>query len=160
MPHSKEEGQPHNNENRSSRKFSVGTQRGSDILITVMLIVPETRKAISLYKDALGARELWNLGGLAGLEICGSPFYLHEVNRENRFESNPADVGITSSRVEVFVDDPDSFIEQAIKAGATKGSPIEDHQRPRGTHRQGSFRDPFGHNWSVGDKSPLSQHVG
>jgi PhnB protein len=24
-----------------------------------------------------------------------------------------------------------------------------------GTHRQGGFRDPFGHNWSVGDKSPL-----
>jgi PhnB protein len=26
---------------------------------------------------------------------------------------------------------------------------------PWGTHRQGGFRDPFGHNWSVGDRSPL-----
>jgi uncharacterized glyoxalase superfamily protein PhnB len=26
---------------------------------------------------------------------------------------------------------------------------------PWGTHRQGGFSDPFGHNWSVGDKSPL-----
>jgi hypothetical protein len=26
---------------------------------------------------------------------------------------------------------------------------------PWGTHRQGGFIDPFGHNWLVGDKSPL-----
>jgi len=29
------------------------------------------------------------------------------------------------------------------------------HQLPWGTHRQGGFTDPFGHKWSVGDRSPL-----
>jgi uncharacterized glyoxalase superfamily protein PhnB len=32
---------------------------------------------------------------------------------------------------------------------------VEDHETPWGIHRQGGFRDPFGHNWSVGDRSPL-----
>ena len=35
-------------------------------------------------------------------------------------------------RVEVFVDDPDSFISRAISAGATTESEIEVHQAPWG----------------------------
>ena len=55
----------------------------------------------------------------------------------------------------MFVDEPDAFIERAVTAGATVGAPVENHQVPWGTHRQGGFTDPFGHNWSVGDRSPL-----
>jgi uncharacterized glyoxalase superfamily protein PhnB len=29
---------------------------------------------------------------------------------------------------------------------------------PWGIHRQGSFVDPFGHLWLVGDESPLRPH--
>ncbi len=63
----------------------------------------------------------------------------------------------TSSRVEVFCDDPDALIARALEAGAN-GSlvDIKDHQMPWGTHRQGGFVDPFGHIWSVGDRYPLS----
>jgi hypothetical protein len=32
---------------------------------------------------------------------------------------------------------------------------IRDHEAPWGAHRRGGFRDPFGHVWLVGDKSPL-----
>jgi len=124
--------------------------------ISVMLIVADAEAAVAWYKDALGARELWNLGGVAGLEIDGAPFFLHEANPSNPAENSPDRLGITSTRVEVFVDDPDSFIARAIAAGATAGSPIGDHDAPWGTHRQGGFHDPFGHNWSVGDRSPLS----
>jgi catechol 2,3-dioxygenase-like lactoylglutathione lyase family enzyme len=49
-----------------------------------MLIVPDAESAVAWYKDALGATELWNLGGVASLEIDGAPFYLHEVNRTTR----------------------------------------------------------------------------
>jgi PhnB protein len=58
-------------------------------------------------------------------------------------------------RVELFVEDPDAVVARAIAAGAEPGSGVVDNQRPCGTHRQGGFRDPFGHNWSVGDASPL-----
>jgi PhnB protein len=126
-------------------------------LISVMLIVSDAEGAVGWYKHALGASELWNLGGVAGLEIAGAPFFLHEVNSRNPAESSPDRAGVTTTRIEVFVDDPDSLIARAVAAGATAGSDIKDHQVPWGKHRQGAFRDPFGHNWSVGDRSPLGR---
>jgi uncharacterized glyoxalase superfamily protein PhnB len=124
-------------------------------LISVMLIVPDADAAVAWYRTALGATGLWDLGGVAGLEIGGAPFFLHEVNPTNPKETSPGQAGVTSTRIELFVDDPDGFIERAVAAGATARSPIEDHDMPWGTHRQGGFTDPFGHNWSVGDGSPL-----
>lgn len=124
-------------------------------VISVMLIVSGADAAVAWYTTALGATELWNLGGVAGLEIGGAPFFLHQVNPENPTETSPGQVGVTSTRIEVFIDDPDTFIERAVAAGAVAGTAIEDHRMPWGTHRQGGFTDPFGHNWSVGDKSPL-----
>src|SRR5690349_17745628 len=125
-------------------------------LISVMLIVPDADAATSWYKTALGATELWNLGGVAGLEIAGAPFFLHEVNADNPAETSPARAGVTSVRVEMFTDDPDQVIDRAVAAGATEGSRVEEHRMPWGTHRQGGFVDPFGHKWSVGDRSPLT----
>jgi len=124
-------------------------------VISVMLIVPEAEAAVAWYKEALGATELWNLGGVAGLEIEGAPFFLHESNPANPAEDSPDRVGATSVRVELFVDDPDGLRERAVAAGATPGAEVVDHELSWGTHRQGGFRDPFGHNWSVGDRSPL-----
>jgi PhnB protein len=123
--------------------------------ISVMLIVSDAEAAVGWYKGALGATELWNLGGVAGLEIGGAPFFLHEANPNNPTEDSPDRLGTTSTRIELFVDDPDGVRDRAIAAGASPGSEIQDHQQLWGTHRQGGFRDPFGHNWSVGDRSPL-----
>jgi PhnB protein len=69
---------------------------------------------------------------------------------------SPNELGTRTARVELFVDDPDEVIARAIKAGATGGG-INNHERPWGIHRQGGFIDPFGHNWLVGDKSPLKR---
>jgi PhnB protein len=126
--------------------------------ISVMLIVPDAEAAIAWYYDALGAELLWNLGGVAALHVAGAPFFVHEINPGNPSETSPHRAGVTSTRIELFVEDPDAVLERAIAAGATPGSPVVDHKRPwgAGTHRQGGFRDPFGHNWSVGDRSPLS----
>jgi uncharacterized glyoxalase superfamily protein PhnB len=124
-------------------------------VISVMLIVPDAKAAVAWYESALGATVLWDLGGVAGLEIAGAPFFLHEVNPNNPSENSPDRAGVTSTRIELFVDDPDGFVERAVAAGAAAGSRVEDHRMPWGTHRQGGFKDPFGHNWSVGDRSPL-----
>lgn len=78
--------------------------------------------------------------------------------REERSWSPYEAAGATTVRVEVFRDDPDAFIARAVAAGADGSSdPITDHQAPWGLHRQGSFTDPFGHVWLVGDRTPLSQ---
>jgi PhnB protein len=124
-------------------------------VISVMLIVADAAAALAWYRAALGAVELWNLGGVAGLEVGGAPFFLHEADPGNPTETSPGRVGVTSTRVQVFVDDPDAFVRRAVAAGATAGAPVEEHRAPWGPHRQGGFTDPFGHPWSVGDRSPL-----
>lgn len=127
--------------------------------LSVMLAVADTPAAVEWYKRALGATVLWSLGSVAGLEIAGAPFFLGEP-AHNGWES-PSKLGITSTRVEVFCDDPDTVIARALEAGA-QGSldDIRDHQAPWGIHRQGHFTDPFGHIWLVGDRSPLSRYSG
>jgi PhnB protein len=124
--------------------------------ISLMMAVEDAPAASAWYQRALGARELWSLGGVAGLEIEGAPFFLHEPT-SGGFES-PAVIGRTTVRVEVFVDDPDALVRRAVAAGADgSADEIKDHQAPWGVHRQGGFRDPFGHIWLVGDKSPLKR---
>jgi len=122
-----------------------------------MLAVTDTPTAVEWYKCALRATVLWSLGSVAGLEIAGAPFFLGEPGN-NGWES-PSKLGITSTRVEVFCDDPDAMIARALAAGA-QGSldDIKEHEAPWGIHRQDHFTDPFGHIWLLGDRSPLSQY--
>ncbi len=127
-------------------------------LLSVMLAVADTPAAVEWYQRALGATLLWSLGSVAGLEIAGAPFFLGEPSN-NGWES-PSKLGITSTRVEVFCDDPDTMMARALEAGATRLIAVQDEQRPWGVHRQGAFRDPFGHLWFVGDRSPLSRYSG
>lgn len=124
------------------------------VTISLMLAVPDARRAAAWYKEALGAEELWNLGSVIGLTISGAPFFLHEPTAQG-FHA-PQAPGDTTVRVEVMVDNPDAFVARALEAGATGSlNDIHSHERPWGTHRQGGFTDPFGHSWLVGDKSPL-----
>jgi PhnB protein len=77
----------------------------------------------------------------------------------NPSEDSPDRLGVTSTRIEIFAHDPDGVMNRAIAAGASPRSELQDHRVPWGNHRQGGFRDPFGHNWSVGDRSPLSRQA-
>jgi uncharacterized glyoxalase superfamily protein PhnB len=120
-----------------------------------MLIVPDGPAAVAWYKAALGAAELWSLGGVAGLHLDGAPFFIHEAVPGRTAEPSPTDVGLTTTRIELFVDEPGSFIDRAAEAGATAVETPTDHEAPWGIHRQGGFTDPFGHRWSVGDRTPL-----
>jgi PhnB protein len=128
--------------------------------ISVMLIVSDAAAAVRWYTKALGAGQLWDLGGVAGLHLDGAPFFLHEAVPGKRQEPSPTDVGMTTTRIEVFVDAPGELIERAAQAGATDVEPMTDHDVPWGTHRQGGFTDPFGHRWSVGDRTPLEWFSG
>jgi PhnB protein len=126
-------------------------------VLSVMLAVTDTPTAAAWYERALGATVLWSLGSVAGMELAGAAFFLGEP-ANNGWES-PAKLGITSTRVEVFCDDPDAMIVRALDAGAIGSlDDLRDHQAPWGIHRQGHFTDPFGHLWLVGDRSPLSRH--
>ena len=124
-------------------------------VISVMVAVPDAAAATAWYRRALGATELWNLGSVVGMTVGGAPFFLGQPEG-NRWDT-PETLGSRTVRVEVFVDDPDAFVAAAVAAGADGSfDPVRDHQAPWGVHRQGSFVDPFGHLWLVGDRSPLS----
>jgi PhnB protein len=127
-------------------------------VISLMLAVPDAGLAASWYGRAMGAVELWNLGSVIGLQVGNARFFLAEPS--NNGWDTPGAVGTTTVRVEVFVDDPDSFVARAVEAGANGHDPVRDHQMPWGTHRQGGFFDPFSHLWLVGDRSPLSRLPG
>lgn len=125
-----------------------------------MLIVSDAAAAVSWYAEALGAELLWDLDGVAALHLQGAPFLLHEAVPGKRQEPSPTDVGLTTTRIELFLDGPEDFIERAAQAGAADVQRVIDHAAPWGTHRQGGFTDPFGHRWSVGDRSPLQRFPG
>ena len=128
-----------------------------NIQLSVMLAVTDAPAALEWYKRALGANELWNLGSVVGMEIDGAPIFLGQP--ENNGWEVPEKLGASSVRIEVFTDDPDSFIARAVAAGANGNlDRIRNHEMPWGPHRQGSFVDPFGHKWLVGDRSPLTRH--
>jgi PhnB protein len=126
-----------------------------------MLAVADAPAAVEWYRRALGAKLLWSLGSVAGLQIGeqGPAFFVGEPEK-NGWET-PQVLGMPSCRVEVFCDDPDAFVARALQEGAslrharTSSDPVRDHSMPWGTHRQGGFVDPFGHIWLVGDRSPL-----
>ena len=125
--------------------------------LSVMLIVSNTAAAVSWYTKALGAGQLWDLDGVAGLHLDSAPFFLHEAVPGKTQEPSPREVGLTTTRIEVFVDAPDDFIERAAQAGATNVEPVTEHDAPWGPHRQGGFTDPFGHRWPVCDRTPLER---
>ncbi len=123
-------------------------------LISLMLAVPDAPAAAEWYQRALGAKVLWSLGSVVGLEIEGAPFFLGQPEKNGW--SSPQEIGAPTCRVELFCDDPDAVIERALEAGATGSlDHIRNHQMSWGPHRQGGFIDPFGHIWFVGDRSPL-----
>ncbi len=134
----------------------MGASKGP--VISLMLAVPDAPAAVEWYQRAFGAEVLWSLGPVAGLSVEGAPIFVGEP--ANNGWEDPKKLGAPSVRVEVFVDDPDAFIERAVQAGADGSvDEIRDHEAPWGVHRQGGFLDPFGHLWLVGDKSPLSKHA-
>ena len=137
------------------KKEDTSENRNTQLIISVMLAVADAPAAVVWYEKALGATVLWSLGSVAGMEIKGAAFFVGEP-ANNGWES-PEKIGITSTSVEVFCDDPDTFIARAVQAGANGSfDNIRDHEAPWGIHRQGGFIDPFGHIWLVGDKTPLS----
>jgi len=123
--------------------------------LSVMLIVADAAAAVDWYTEALGAELMWDLGGVAALHLHGAPFLLHEAVPGKEQETSPTAAALTTTRIEVFVNAPESLVARAARSGASDVEPVIDHEAPWGTHRQGGFTDPFGHRWSVGDRSPL-----
>jgi len=126
--------------------------------ISPMLAIHDTRAAVAFYESAFGAQLLWSIDenhAVAGLSSLGAPFFLAEQAPAYGTRS-PHSAGFTTVRIELFVDDPVAVHRQAVSAGATERSPVQQYQHktfgPAPIRRmlQGSVLDPFGHIWLIG----------
>ena len=127
------------------------------LTLSLMLAVKDAGEASKWYQEALGAVEKWSLGSVRGLELGGTLFLLHPPTEKM---TSPLDLGTTTVRVKLFTDDTNGLVTGALEAGATGLiDSIQDHETPWGMRRSGSFQDPFGHSWLVGDLAHLTWAV-
>ncbi|MES2267684.1 MAG: VOC family protein [Bacteroidota bacterium] len=118
-----------------------------------MLIIPNGLTDVSFYTQAFGAVELRRFSNDDGsihvveFDLDGSIFHLHE-QWETKLVS-PAKAGASTVSVNIFVDDVDAVVTQAVAAGAKVTSPVQDFDYG---YRQGDIIDVFGHCWQIQKK--------
>ncbi|BBZ77685.1 hypothetical protein MANY_30220 [Mycolicibacterium anyangense] len=119
------------------------------------LVVDDAPAAIDFYVKAFGAEEIGRVprpdGKLihAAVLINGAMVMLNDDFPEmsgGRSMTPPA-LGGTPVTIHLTVTDVDAKFQQAIDAGATVVMPLEDQFWG---DRYGMVRDPFGHQWSLG----------
>jgi PhnB protein len=119
---------------------------------TPYLILKDAAAAIDFYKKAFGAVELERIptpGGRiahAEIKIGDSPFMMTDENPDFPDYKSPVSRGGSTTHIYLYVEDADKVFSQAIAAGATQISPLEDQFYG---DRVGGLRDPFGHVWYV-----------
>lgn len=115
------------------------------------LFIPGGIKDISFYLNAFGAiiNNQWlNDDGsihVAELSIKGTLFHLHE-ERPGKGQLEPGKAEGVTALIGLFVEDVDSVIDAALKAGATLLNPAQDYDYG---YRQADIKDPFGHQWMI-----------
>lgn len=105
--------------------------------------------AIAFYQEAFGARVMHRVGDgddiVAQLGVGDAAFWVAAASSAmKRF--SPVQIDGTTSRTLLIVDDPEQVVADAIAAGATESSAVDDEHG----WRLGRIIDPFGHEWEVG----------
>lgn len=115
------------------------------------LWVEDTAVAARFYQRAFGAVIEHRVGGpddtdgVVQLSVSGARFWIAGAS-ESMGRLVPAEVGGTTARFLLVVDDPTRVWDAAVEAGATATSEVaEEHG-----WLVGRVVDPFGHEWEVG----------
>lgn len=116
-----------------------------------MLTVRNADAAVDYYKRAFDAVEVARFASPTGhlvaeLALNGHSFYVVDENPA-AVNLSPDQLGGTTVRINVIVDDADTAVERAIREGGLVVFPVAD--QPYGL-RQGRIADPFGHHWLLG----------
>lgn len=119
------------------------------------LVVSDGASAIDFYVKAFGAEELGRLPGPEGklahaaVKINGFTVLLNDDFPEmsGGKSMTPTALGGTPVTIHLNVTDVESWFARAVDAGATVVFPLEDQFWG---DRYGVVRDPFGHQWSLG----------
>jgi PhnB protein len=113
------------------------------------LWVQGARRAVAFYQQAFDAVVLHLVGHeddiVAQLAVGTAEFWVTQAS-SNMQRFSPLAIGGTTGRTLLVVDDPDTVLGQAVRAGATGIAPVgEEHG-----WRIGRIVDPFGHEWEIG----------
>jgi PhnB protein len=114
--------------------------------------VKDAEKALAFYTSVFGVTEKFRLTepsgriGHAELDFGGTTLMLSDECPECGTAA-PAQDKPVNVTLHLHVDDCDAVIARALQAGATLEMAAQDHFYGE---RSGSFKDPFGHRWSVG----------
>ncbi|HYJ89864.1 MAG TPA: VOC family protein [Pyrinomonadaceae bacterium] len=116
--------------------------------ITPYLICKNAEAAIDFYKRAFGAVELLRMGQSGTVGHCemkiGNAIFMLADEFPDRGALSPQTIGGTPVSLYVYVEDVDSFSENAIAEGLKEIRPVADQFYG---DRSGYFEDPFGHKW-------------
>src|SRR5678815_5265945 len=119
--------------------------------ITPHLVCAGAAKAIDFYKQAFGATEKGRMPGPDGrlvhaaVKIGDSTVMLVDEMPEWG-ALGPKSLKGSPVTIHLYVEDVDSFVARAVKAGAKVTMPVADQFWG---DRYGKLEDPFGHHWSV-----------
>ena len=119
--------------------------------VTPYLIVDDAAAALDFYAKVFGTVERMRMEwggdriGHAEFEIGDSLVMLASEFPDLQAVS-PKTVGGSPVSLSVYVEDADRVFARAIEEGATEIRPVADQFYG---DRSGTFRDPFGHIWSV-----------
>jgi len=123
------------------------------VSLAPMLTVMNGAAAVEYYTKAFGATVLDRIDTpdgqfiIAILSIDGAEFFVSEEAKDNNNVSPETIAGKTTVRLELEIEDPDTFAKNAIALGAKEIFPVKDRDYGR---RDGRIVDPFGHQWVVG----------
>jgi PhnB protein len=113
------------------------------------LWVDTPRDAVTFYEAAFGAHVLHQVGDgddiVAQLAVEEAAFWVAGTSTTLK-RLSPRTIDGSTSRTLLVVEDPDSVMRQAVAAGATETSPVQNEHG----WRLGRIVDPFGHEWEIG----------
>jgi PhnB protein len=127
--------------------------------ITPVLTVRRAAEAVSFYKRAFAAEEIYRNsypdGRIVAEMAVGDARFRVADEAPELSNLSPQALNGTSVRLNLLVADPDALAERAIANGAIEIAPIADQSYGL---RQGRLADPFGHHWLIG--RPLEGEAG
>ncbi len=120
-----------------------------NVALTPRLVVQDPDAALAFYREALGAEVFERYAEPDG-HVVHAAFHIGDAvvsltqERKKWDNNSPPTLGGSPVLLNVVVDDVDALVERFLAAGGEAVIALADQFYG---HREGRFRDPFGHLW-------------
>lgn len=127
--------------------------------VTPYLSIDGAAQALEWYKKAFGAKELDREATPDGklmharIRIGDSIVMMSDVFPGADSQA-PTTLGNTTTTLHIYAKNVEKLWEQAVSAGAKVTMPLDNQFWGE---RYGKLKDPFGHNWSISQRIPMTR---